>query len=172
MVTHIQCCAAQLYVKIRRYRVKTHGRHGGGGEHVVFFSFLCRSRLRIANLSLCLRTSVEHVGCDVKSHCVRSFTLSNPQALVFDLTRDEVADELRTWHGSLATAGEFTTESQSCFLNLNHNVAFFEPQLRSQLDFARSNGIAWGNHDGEPRIGADKKDVCRSDRLGKATSVH
>ena len=131
----------------------------------MLFLFLCQSRLRIANLSVCLRTSVEHVGCDVKSRCVRSFTLSNPLALVFDLTRDEVVDELRTWHGSLATAGEFTTESQCCFLNLNHNVAFFEPQLRSQVDLAKVLRNCLGQP--RPRISADEKDVCRSDRLGK-----
>ena len=51
-------------------------------------------------------------------------------------------------------------------------MLLFEPQLRSQLDLARSCGIARGNHDSvEPRVGADEKDVCRSDRLRKATSV-
>ena len=52
--------------------------------------FICRSRLRIANLAWCLWTSVERVGCGVKSRCVRSFTLSNPLPLVCHPTCDVV----------------------------------------------------------------------------------
>ena len=104
---------------------KIHGKRGSGVCVVLSLS-LCSSRVRIANLSVYLWTSVELVDCDVKSRCVRSLRLESPMALVCDPTPDEVVDEMRNQHAgrvaSLATSERIRCKVRALLLKFSCDV--------------------------------------------------